>query len=313
MVRDRQPLRPLSAAALGREPVGSLIRRWRDRRRLSQMALALEAGISPRHLSFVENGRARPSPQLLLALAEQLQLPLRERNAMLLAGGYAPRFAEHRIDSPALAPVRQALALLLRTHEPFPALAVDRHWNIVLANAASRRLMQGLPPALACEPVNLFRSSLHPDGFAGFTRNFDEWGCYLLSQLDAAVLEAEAHSDKGAQLIALAREINAYPNVVALRSRSRAESSGATSAAEQPLVLSCILTLAGQRAALYSTLATLGAARDLTLSELRLELFYPADDETRALLHRLAETAEGSPQPPPAPSTIIRKSSRIRG
>ena len=288
MVRDRQPLRPLSAAAArGREPVGALIRRWRDRRRLSQMALALDAGISTRHLSFVETGRANPSPQLLLALAEQLQLPLRERNAMLLAGGYAPRFAEHAIGSPALAPVRQALALLLKTHDPFPAMAVDRHWNIVLANEASRRLIGLLPAELACEPINLFRSSLHPDGFAAHTENFREWGGYLLDQLDAVVAEAEALSDGGANLAALAREIHAYPNVAALR----ATRGGPQPDAAEPLVLSCILSLGGQRASLYTTIASLGAARDLTLSELRLELFYPADNETRAWLHRLAEAA----------------------
>ena len=291
MVRDRQPLRPLSAAAArGREPVGSLIRRWRDRRRISQMTLALDAGISTRHLSFVETGRANPSPQLLLALAEQLQLPLRERNAMLLAGGYAPRFVEHAMDAPALAPIRQALALLLQTHEPFPAMAVDRHWNIVMTNEASRRLIRLLPPELSREPINLFRSSLHPDGFAGYTENFDEWGGFLLSQLDAVAAEAEALSEGGAGLIALAREIDAYPNVAALRAaRSAGTKADGADDANEHLVLSCILSLGGRRAALYSTIATLGAARDLTLSELRLELFYPADEATRALLHRLAE------------------------
>ena len=262
------------------------------------MALALDAGISTRHLSFVETGRANPSPQLLLALAEQLEVPLRERNALLLAGGYAPRFVEHRMDSPALAPILQALALLLKTHDPFPAMAVDRHWNIVLANEASRRLVRLLPPALAREPINLFRSSLHPDGFAGMTENFDEWGGYLLAQLDALVEEASALSDGGSGLVALGREISDYPNVMALRRRISAagqrrrgaDDDGVAGGPAEPLVLSCIMSLAGQRAALYSTIATLGAARDLTLSELRLELFYPADDATRALLHQLAET-----------------------
>ena len=251
------------------------------------MTLALDAGISTRHLSFVETGRANPSPQLLLALAEQLQVPLRERNALLLAGGYAPRFVERAIDSPTLAPVRKALAQLLQTHDPFPAIAVDRHWNIVMANEAAQRLVGLLPAALATPPINLFRSSLHPDGFAGRTENFEEWGGYLLDQLDALGAEASAHADGGGDLIALAREINGYPNVQALRA-----SRGDRACDEpEPLVLSCIMRLGGQRASLYSTIATLGAARDLTLSELRLELFYPADDETRALLLAQAEAA----------------------
>lgn len=254
------------------------------------MTLALDAGISTRHLSFVETGRANPSPQLLLALAEQLQVPLRERNALLLAGGYAPRFAERSIDSPTLAPVRKALAQLLRTHDPFPAIAVDRHWNIVMANDAAQRLVGLLPPALATPPINLFRSSLHPDGFAGRTENFEEWGGYLLDQLDALVAEASAHADGGGDLVALARELEGCPNIQALRAARAARGEGADDEPE-PLVLSCVMTLGGQRASLFTTIATLGAARDLTLSELRLELFYPADDETRALLLGLAERA----------------------
>lgn len=291
MVRDSQSLRPLSAAAArGREPVGTLIRRWRDRRRISQMALALDAGISTRHLSFVETGRANPSPQLLLALAEQLQVPLRERNALLLAGGYAPRFVERAIDSPSLAPVRKALAQLLKTHDPFPAIAVDRHWNIVMANEAALRLVGLLPPALSGQPINMFRSSLHPDGFAGLTENFEEWGGFLLDQLDGLVAEVSAHADGGTSLIDLAHEIYAYPNIQALRAARSARGDEARDEPE-PLVLSCSMTLGGHRASLYTTIATLGAARDLTLTELRLELFYPADDETRALLLGLAEAA----------------------
>lgn len=301
-----------SLSPFGREPVGTLIRRWRDRRRLSQMALALDAGISTRHLSFVETGRSNPSPQLLLTLAEQLEVPLRERNALLLAGGFAPRFVERSIDSPALEPVRQALSLLLKTHDPFPALAVDRHWNVVLANQASLRMMQFLPAGLRQPPVNLFRASLHPDGFAAMTENFAEWGSYLLDQLDALVAEASAQAVDGEAVLALADEVNGYPNVVALRSARQGRRDSARAARGdggreagieaggdgetggdglERLVLPCVMQLGGRRATLLSTIATLGAARDLTLSELKLELFYPADDATRALLQEAAASA----------------------
>jgi transcriptional regulator with XRE-family HTH domain len=264
--------------------VGTLIRRWRDRRRLSQMALALDAGISTRHLSFVETGRSRPSPQLLLALAEQLEVPLRDRNALLLAGGYAPRFPEHAIDSPALAEVREALARLLAAHDPYPAFAVDRHWNVVLANPASRRMTALLPPALAQGSVNLFRASLHPDGFAAMTENFDEWGGYLLDQLDRLVAQAAPQLDGGEGLVALAEEIAGYPNVAALRDRRAAAAGSPGTDVGEPLVLPCRMSFGGQRVAMFTTIATLGATRDLTLSELRLELFYPADAASEALL-----------------------------
>lgn len=267
-------------------PVGTLIRRWRDRRRLSQMALALDAGISTRHLSFVETGRSRPSPQLLLALAEQLEVPLRDRNALLLAGGYAPRFPEHAIDSPALAEVREALARLLAAHDPYPAFAVDRHWNVVMANPASQRMTALLPPALAQGSVNLFRASLHPDGFAAMTENFDEWGGYLLDQLDRLVAQAAPQLDGGEGLVALAEEVAGYPNVAALRVRRAAGTAAGSpgNGVGEPLVLPCRMTFGGQRVAMFTTIATLGATRDLTLSELRLELFYPADAASEALL-----------------------------
>ncbi|MET0508736.1 MAG: helix-turn-helix transcriptional regulator [Burkholderiaceae bacterium] len=287
MVRDRQSVRSLSTppgatrSARHGEQVGTLIRQWRGRRRLSQMALALDAGISTRHLSFVETGRSRPSPQLLLALAEQLEVPLRERNALLLAGGYAPRFAEHPIDSPVLAEVRQALSRLLRAHDPFPAFAVDRHWNVVLANGASHRMLSLLPAWLAENPVNLFRASLHPEGFAAMTENFAEWGGYLLDQLDRLVAEAAAHGDGGG-LSALVEEVGRYPNVARLSAERKRDPAGTGTG--DSLVLPCVMSFGGQRATLFTTIATLGAARDLTLSELRLELFYPADAETDALL-----------------------------
>ncbi len=277
-------------------PVGAMIRRWRDHRRLSQMALALDTGISTRHLSFVETGRSRPSPQLLLALAEQLDVPLRDRNALLLAGGYAPRFPEHALDSPALTEVREALGRLLAAHDPYPAFAVDRSWNIVLANRASRRMLALLPATLTAGPFNLFRASLHPEGFAAMTENFEEWGGYLLDQLDRLVGEAASWIEGAEGLVALSREVAAYPNVAALRAERLAAATGQPASGGEPLILPCRMRLGDQRLALFTTIATLGAARDLTLSELRLELFYPADAETAALLR--AWGAE--PTEPPA-------------
>src|SRR6478735_856673 len=186
--------------------IGPLLKTWRGRRRLSQLDLALEAGVSTRHLSFVETGRARPSEQMVLHLAEQLDVPLRERNRLLLAAGYAPVYAQRELDEPELGPVKDALDQLLASHEPFPAIVVDRAWNLVAANRAIAMLTEGAAPHLLDPPVNALRLALHPDGMAKRIANYGEWRAHLLRDLAA---QADASGDDA--LYALHEELKAYP------------------------------------------------------------------------------------------------------
>ena len=188
--------------------VGELVRDWRTRRHRSQLDLALEVGVSARHLSFVETGRAKPSPELVLALAEGLEVPLRERNALLLAAGYAPRYGETPLSDPSMTRVHGALQRLLDAHDPYPGVVIDRHWNVVLTNPAAVTLVAGLPAALLEPPLNVYRVCLHPDGLASRTRNFREWGGYSLQQLHRGVVLTN-----DSELIALQEEVSAYPNV----------------------------------------------------------------------------------------------------
>ena len=265
---------------VARRDVGVLLREWRQRRKLSQLALALDVGISARHLSFVETGRARPSPELLLSMSEHLAVPLRERNALLLAAGYAPRYAETPLDAPDMQAVRSALQRLLAAHDPYPGLALDRHWNVVLANAAAQRMMALLPPALAAPPVNMMRASLHPDGFAAATLNFDDWARHLLHELE----RAQAATDDPV-LTALAQEVMAYPNVARLRAQERRRPSY-----EESLLIACVVVQGdGPALSMFTTQATFGSPRDVTLAELTVELFYPADETTEAALRAQAD------------------------
>ena len=175
--------------ALSETPaVGALLREWRERRRLSQLSLALDAGISTRHLSFVETGRARPSREMLLQLADQLDVPLRARNALLLSAGYAPAYAERTLDDPALAGARRAIDLILSGHEPFPALVVDRGWRLVAANRALGPLLAGVDSMLLTPPVNVMRLALHPEGLAPRIANLAEWRAHLLERLRAQIV-----------------------------------------------------------------------------------------------------------------------------
>ncbi|EJC79682.1 putative transcriptional regulator [Rhizobium leguminosarum bv. trifolii WSM2297] len=165
-------------------PLGDHLREWRQRRRMSQLDLALEADISQRHLSFIESGRATPSRDMLLHLAERLGVPLRDRNPLLLAAGFAPVFAERTLDDPALEPARRAIDMVLKAHQPFPALAIDRHWTLVAANAALAPLISGIAePSLLEPPVNVLRLSLHPQGLAPRIANLSEWRAHLIDRL----------------------------------------------------------------------------------------------------------------------------------
>lgn len=257
-------------------PIGALMREWRTRRRRSQMDLALSVGVSPRHVSFVETGRSRPSPATLLAVAEELNVPLRERNRMLMAAGYAPRFRERAIGEPEMGVVLESLQRLLDAHHPYPGVALDRHWNVVLANAAARSLVGLLPAELTTPTLNIFRASLHPQGMASITANFDEWGRYLLRQLKRFAGEAP-----DARWAALGDEIMTYPNVRALAQRDAAPP------VEAALLVPCILELPTGRVSMFTTLTTFGTPRDITLEELCVELFYPSDTDSATLLRTM--------------------------
>lgn len=253
--------------------LGDHLREWRQRRRLSQLEFALEADISQRHLSFIESGRSLPSREMLMHLAERLGVPLRERNPMLLSAGFAPVFPERKLDDPALAPARRAIDLLLKGHEPFPALAIDRHWTLVAANAAVAPLLAGIADvSLATPPVNVLRLSLHPDGLAPRIINLPEWRNHLLERLRQQI---SATGDP--VLIKLLQELSAYPAPDAQKS-SLSDRDFAGIAV--PLEL---LTEAG-RLSFISTTTIFGTPVDVTLSELAIESFFPADTETAELL-----------------------------
>src|SRR4051812_11304066 len=186
-------------------PVGELLREWRERRHLSQLALALDADVSARHISFLETGRARPSREMVLRLAEQLDVPLRERNTLLLAAGYAPAYPERGLDDPALTAARDGIHRVLIAHEPYPALAVDRQWTLVAANRAIGPLLVGVAPRLLQPPVNVLRISLHPEGLAPRIANLLEWQEHILTRLSRQItLSADA------TLNALRAELETY-------------------------------------------------------------------------------------------------------
>lgn len=253
--------------------VGDYLREWRQRRRLSQMDLALDAQISTRHLSFLETGRSAPSREMVLHLAECLDVPLRERNAILMAAGYAPLFPERRLDDPALQAARKAVELVLAGHEPYPALAIDRHWNLVLYNKAVPPLLAGIDAALLQPPVNVLRLSLHPQGMAPRIVNYREWRAHLLERLRQQVA---ATADP--VLSDLVEELAAYPAPDGV-----AQTSGETTEYGGVVVPFRLKTDAGTLS-FISTTTVFGTPVDVTLSELALESFFPADAETATLL-----------------------------
>lgn len=263
--------------------VGEILRAWRSRRRRSQMDLALDVGVSTRHLSFIETGRSRPSPAMLEALSGALDVPLRERNRLLLAAGYAPRYASRALDDASMQQVRSALDRLLRAHDPHPGLVLDRQWNVVLANRSALTVAALLPEQLKQPTLNVFRASLHPQGLAALTENFADWAGYLLQTLRRAIA-----SSGDPAMVALDAEVRAYPNVMALASTSSADAL-----AELPLLLPCVLRLPHGRLSMFTTITTFGTPRDITLDELSIELFYPADDSTADLLRNLYAAPPG--------------------
>ena len=251
--------------------VGELLRGWRHRRRLSQLDLSLEAEVSARHLSFVETGRSKPSRELLLHLAEHLDVPLRDRNALLVAAGYAPVFTETALDDSSMAPVRGALDSILTGHEPFPAVIVDHRWDVVSANRPALALLSdGVAPHLLEPPINGMRVTLHPEGMAPRIDNLAEYSAHLLMRLRRHEIVAPDPA-----ISALLDELRGYPGV---------EETG--SAAVEPADLLFVpLRLRGpgdRPMTFFSTLATFGTALDITLAELAIEQFFPADPATEA-------------------------------
>lgn len=257
-------------------PLGEQLREWRTRRRMSQMDLALDTEISTRHLSFIETGRSKPSAQMLGRIADCLELPHRARNALLLAAGYAPDYQERSLDSAEMAGMRAIVDHVLKGHEPYPALAVDRHWNMVAANAAIAILIEQVSPALLTPPVNVLRIALHPDGLAPQIVNHAMWRAHILHRLD---LQIEASADAG--LIALRAELAGYA------AEANDNDAGHVSSIAVPLVLD---TVAG-RISFVSTVTIFGTPVDITLSELAIEAFFPADAESAALLQELGHRA----------------------
>jgi transcriptional regulator with XRE-family HTH domain len=239
-------------------PVGPLIKTWRTRRRLSQLDLALEAGVSARHLSFVETGRSKPSEQMVLHLAEHLEVPLRERNRMLLAAGYAPVYAQRTLDAPELAPVKQALDQLLKAHEPFPAVVIDRASNLIAANGATQLLTADVAPHLLQPPINVLKLALHPEGMAPRIENLGEWRAHLLHDL-AALRDQTGDED----LSALYDELHSYPGP---------EAEPGNHDVFVPLKIDGLTFL--------STRTMFGTAVDVTVAELAIEAFFPADEKT---------------------------------
>ena len=252
-------------------PVGDLLRDWRQRRRLSQLDLALEAGVSTRHLSFVETGRARPSPEMVLHLADELEVPLRERNRLLLAAGYAPVYEERALDEPEMQPVHEAVQLVLDGHDPYPAITVDRGWALVAHNRGAGLLMAGLPEDLLAPPVNVLRASLHPDGLAPRIANLGQWKAHLLDRLDR---QATVTGDPA--LRTLHAELAAYP----------APEEGADRGPASDVVVPLRLRVPGGELRFLSTVTTFGTPVDITVEELSIESFFPGNRSTADYLRR---------------------------
>ena len=252
-----------------RSPVGTQLRAWRERRRLSQLELAIEADVSTRHLSFVETGRSRPSRDMVLHLAERLDVPLRERNRLLLAAGYAPAYREGGLDSAALAPVAAAVRQVLAGHDPYPAVVHNVYGDLLDANASTGLFLSTVAPHLLEPPVNTLRVSLHPEGMAPHIVNLPQWRRHLLDRLRRHVAGTADPA-----LAALYEEVSAYP--------------GGESAEEPDPGMEVAVPLRyrheGRELSFVSIVATFGAPLDVTVSELAIEAFYPADEETARVL-----------------------------
>ncbi|TQL69782.1 transcriptional regulator with XRE-family HTH domain [Nocardioides albertanoniae] len=251
--------------------IGSELRRWRELRALSQLALATQAEVSTRHVSYVENGRSRPTPEMIVRLAEVMAVPMGEQNRLLLAGGFAPRYPHRTTDDEALAPMMAGLRSLLDAHAPYPALLLDDHWDIVDANRAVDALLTGCDPSLLEPPLNVIRLCLHPLGLAASIRNLPVWRAHLLHQLGRRI----THTGGDPDLVALRDEVDAYPVGDAPTARPQVDP-----------VVPLEIEVGDQVLRLFSVASQIESASDVTLNGLHLETFVPADDRTRQVLSR---------------------------
>ncbi|WP_218125511.1 helix-turn-helix domain-containing protein [Glycomyces harbinensis] len=266
---------------------GALLRQWRTRRRTSQFDLSVLTGVSSRHLSRIETGRAEPSRRMVERLAVALEVPLRERNALLVAAGYAPEWAETDYWDEGLAPAREAIGMILDHHDPLPAVVVDRFGNLLDFNAGAGVLMEGVDPELLSGRVNLARVALHPRGMAPRLRNFGEVRQYFLDRLRAQLAVDEAPA-----AFALIEEVRAYGPVAA-------DDGVWDGAAPSPFALPLRVRSARGDLSMFTTVATFGAPRDITVSELAVELFFPLDEATAAVFREAAAAAaEGAETDP---------------
>lgn len=267
-VRSARP----GTASGARRPVGELLREWRERRRLSQLELSIQADISTRHLSFVETGRSRPSSEMIVRLTEQLDVPLRERNRVLLAGGYAPVYPETSLSAPEMAAVREMVRRVLTGHEPYPALVADRHWNLVDANGGIALLTEGCAPGLLEPPANVLRLSLHPDGMAPRIVNLAEWRAHILGRL-----HRQATTTADPLLFELHEELSGYPG-------GEATAGAGGEPVPNPIAVPLRYRYGERELSFFSTTAVFGTPLDVTLAELAIESFFPADPATAAFL-----------------------------
>ncbi|WP_051167518.1 helix-turn-helix domain-containing protein [Actinoplanes sp. N902-109] len=249
--------------------VGELLRQWRHRRGLSQLDLALAADVSARHVSLVETGRSQPSAIMILRLAEQLQVPLRDRNALLLAGGFAPRYAQRPLDDNALRAAQDAVRRVLRAHEPYPALVFDRRWNIVMTNRAIEPFLRRVDPELLRPPMNLLRLGLDPRGFARMVVNLADVRAVFRTRI-ARQLAAAPDAELG----------RLYHELM------HADPGPAVDSAQQDVLIPMIVRVDGVELRLFSTITTFGTPMDITLDEIAIESYYPADEASAAYFHR---------------------------
>ncbi|MGW0654385.1 helix-turn-helix domain-containing protein [Streptomyces umbrinus] len=270
--------------------VGPLLRGWREQRRVSQLELALRAGSSARHISFVETGRSRPSEEMVLRLAEHLDVPVRDRNALLLAAGYAPRYPETPLDDPALDALREGVERLIQGYEPYPAFVVDATYNVVAANRGIAMLLDTVPEHLLAPPLNAMRLTLHPEGLAPRIRNLREWRGHLLAQMerDIALRRSEP-------LRALYEEVAAYPCPAegSPRSENESDNGSGNESDERPgeavpyFALPMQIEHDGRVLSFISSISTFNTPMDVTVAELAIETLLPADPATVKYLQSL--------------------------
>lgn len=261
--------------------VGPLLRAWREQRRVSQLELALRADSSARHISFVETGRSRPSEEMVLRLAEHLDVPVRERNALLLAAGYAPRYPETPLDDPALDALREGVERLIQGYEPYPAVVVDATYDVVAANRGILMLLDGIPESLLTPPLNAMRLTLHPEGLAPRIRNLRAWRRHLLDQMERQIALRRSEP-----LRALYEEVAAYP----IPETDDGNGNGNDDQLADPVphfALPMRIEHEGRILSFISSISTFNTPMDVTVAELAIETFLPADPATVKYLHSL--------------------------